>query len=333
MKPHAYVCVAGTFDGLHAGHRALITRAFEEGERVMVGVMSDAYVIPHKGGGIRPFAARKSVLEAWLTENGWTDRADVTAVDDAFGPAATDPRLTAIAVSAETVAGAELVNARRRESGLPELSVLVEPMVEGQDRRPISARRIRSGIIDEYGRLVMPDSLRSELAQPLGTILSGSRIRETLAATTGPAIAVGDMTAKTVLEAGLTPALMIIDHKVNRRKYDELAPLLKERKIPVTRVQSGPGYISGEALRRIRAILDDPSRQPAVLEVDGEDDLLTLPAVLYAPRNATVYYGQPPVEVWGCGPTVHGIVAVAVTDSSRTHASELLRRFAGGDTP
>ncbi len=50
-----------------------------------------------------------------------------------------------------------------------------------------------------------------------------------------------------------------------------------------------------------------------ILLVDGEEDLLTLVAVLYAPENALVVYGQPN----------QGIVVVRVTSKKRAEAERI----------
>ncbi|MDI6805914.1 MAG: DUF359 domain-containing protein, partial [Candidatus Bathyarchaeia archaeon] len=49
--------------------------------------------------------------------------------------------------------------------------------------------------------------------------------------------------------------------------------------------------------------------------VDGEEDLLTLIAVLYAPQNSFVVYGQP----------YEGIVVVKVTPEKKAEVSEILK--------
>ena len=41
---YKHVFVAGTFDGLHAGHQAILVRACADGERVTVGLTSDEFV-------------------------------------------------------------------------------------------------------------------------------------------------------------------------------------------------------------------------------------------------------------------------------------------------
>jgi uncharacterized protein (UPF0218 family) len=56
-----------------------------------------------------------------------------------------------------------------------------------------------------------------------------------------------------------------------------------------------------------------------VLDVDGEEDLATLPAVVAAPDGASVVYGQPD----------EGMVLVEVTPETRAEMRELLGRFEG----
>ncbi|OGG24649.1 hypothetical protein A3A79_01505 [Candidatus Gottesmanbacteria bacterium RIFCSPLOWO2_01_FULL_43_11b] len=134
-------------------------------------------------------------------------------------------------------------------------------------------------------------------------------------------ITVGDVATKTLLDNGITPTLAIIDNKVERKPYTGLkkyrAQLAKSKK-----VTSGPGYISREAMQALKV---RPFK--GVIEVNGEEDLLALPAIAYAPLGSVVYYGQPPIAAWACGPILEGLVEIAVTDESKKNAQELLEQF------
>ena len=44
MKKFKKVAVGGTFDELHSGHKALINKAFEVGEKVVIGLSSGEFV-------------------------------------------------------------------------------------------------------------------------------------------------------------------------------------------------------------------------------------------------------------------------------------------------
>lgn len=122
---------------------------------------------------------------------------------------------------------------------------------------------------------------------------------------------------------------MIIDNKVNRVDFHELKPRIIAGHFDIRVVRSGPGFISGEAQREIREVLSHIRRnaKPVVLEVRGEEDLLALPAILEAPLNAVVYYGQPPIPVWSCGPVQSGIVEVVITKEQKKAAQSLLTQF------
>ncbi len=316
---YGYVCVAGTFDGLHAGHVALLKRAFEVGTSVLIGLTSEAYVKQYKNNILASsYENRHNALAKWITAHRYTDRATIVPIDDPFEPAASDPMIDALIVSEQSRARGEALNHKRSARGLNVLVLSTVLMVNAQDYKPISATRVRSGVIDRDGRLTMPDSLRNELVMPLGVVLSGKNIEESVRLhTNDDIISIGDQTTKTLLEAGITPRLMIIDNKVNRQPYDDLKPIIARRQFDTKMVTSGPGFISGEALRVIKRALSAMHHNPLVIDVVGEEDLLALPAIIEAPSGAVVYYGQPN----------RGMVEVVVTKENKKKANELLFQF------
>lgn len=350
---YRHVVVAGTFDRLHKGHVAVLRRAFAVGERVTIGLTTDAFVRRYKLDqlvqldklDIKEYAARKKALELWLAVQNYAGRAAIVPLDDPYGfvvPArnasqrvaggpqsshdAAVPDVEAVVVSMETRGRAEEINRLRKEAGWKPLAIVEVAMVQAEDLAVISSTRIRKGQIDRDGRLTMPDNLRPELQKPLGRVLVGEQIGCSLRfhlAKQGETflVTVGDMATKTLLDMGIVPALAIIDGKVGRKPFSETRKILLQKVKPfqATTVKSGPGYISGEATRAIKATLATQERKGThtAIIIDGEEDLLALPAIAQAPIGSVVYYGQPN----------QGLVEVVVTEEKRQETIALLAQF------
>jgi pantetheine-phosphate adenylyltransferase len=155
MKRFKKVAVGGTFDELHRGHKTLLTRAFEIGDNVVIGLTSDELVSkmskPHLTA---TFEERKQWLKAFLEDLGLTGRTEIVPLFDAFGSSVKDPDIEALVVSEETKPTAEKINERRKNSGLPTLEIVSISMVPSQNCGPISTTRIRRGEMDREGILL-----------------------------------------------------------------------------------------------------------------------------------------------------------------------------------
>jgi pantetheine-phosphate adenylyltransferase len=148
------VVVAGTFGPIHDGHRRLLETALERADDgLVVGLTTDEFATSKREREVPSFEQRRRSLDEELTElDEWGRSWTITPIEDAFGPAATDPSLDAIVVSAETEPEAERVNAARAERGLAPLESIVVPMVSAEDGERISSTRIVQAEIDEHGR-------------------------------------------------------------------------------------------------------------------------------------------------------------------------------------
>ncbi len=144
------VVVGGTFDVLHAGHRALLTEAARNADRLFVGLAADS-LAAGKGRRIRPFAAREWDLRGFL--DTLHVPYEVRAIDHPHGGAAAGD-YTDIVVSPETRGVADEINAVRRQRGLAELAIHIVAFLMAEDGEPISATRIAAGAIDGEGRVV-----------------------------------------------------------------------------------------------------------------------------------------------------------------------------------
>lgn len=146
--------VGGTFDRLHEGHKELILEAFRLRERVVVGLTSDRFVREAGKSGVAPYSERRKQVLEFLKSRGLASRAKVIKIDDCFGPVVDDGSISSIVVTKETQRTAVEANQLRASRGLEPMEIRVIEMVMAQDRLPISSSRIRSGELDEHGRLV-----------------------------------------------------------------------------------------------------------------------------------------------------------------------------------
>ncbi len=160
----------------------------------------------------------------------------------------------------------------------------------------------------------LPPELRDELRIPLGKIVGEKELEEL----DPPIISVGDMATLTLKRCGIIPDVSIVDFKTKRKECDE-----KTRKeiegigdVSIT-VKNLHGTISKELWDAVEKAHVLAESKKVRIEVDGEEDLATLPAIWLAPKRANVIYGLPSA----------GIVLVKVDDGKREKVHQFLDKM------
>ncbi len=146
--------VAGTFDVIHDGHLALLKRAFEIGDRVLVGITSDKMASKGRSESI-PLSVRLPALERCLEHLG--NSYTVFEIDDMYGPATVMDDADVLVVSEETLGNGRLVNEERSRRGVRPLELSVVPLVNSDDGTKISASAILEGRYGRSGHTSVPD--------------------------------------------------------------------------------------------------------------------------------------------------------------------------------
>lgn len=130
------VCLGGTFDGIHAGHKVLFDNALSICNHKLVVGVTDSSMIRNKKLWelIAPVEERCQRVRDYLNSVNPNLNYQIVAISDIYGPTITDPELECIVVSEETKRGADKINLARREKGWPELQIRVVDLVGVQDR-------------------------------------------------------------------------------------------------------------------------------------------------------------------------------------------------------
>lgn len=148
------VATGGTFDQIHAGHIALLSKAFQVGKKVIIGVSSDEFAKKNGKRLNHKFDQRVENLKKMIEKEFRSANHEIAKLDGEFGPAVTTDEVGALVASSETHVKGKLLNRMRVKRGLKPVEVIVVEMVKAEDGSPISSTRIRAGEIDGSGRLL-----------------------------------------------------------------------------------------------------------------------------------------------------------------------------------
>jgi pantetheine-phosphate adenylyltransferase len=150
------VATGGTFDEIHDGHLALISKAFEVGRKVIIGVTSDEFAAKTKGMNRihHSYEQRVVNLKEIIKNKVGGAVYEIYKLDDDYGPVVILPQISALIASAETAKKGDDINVIRSRNGLPPLTIIAVDMIRAEDGSPISSSRIRAGEIDASGRML-----------------------------------------------------------------------------------------------------------------------------------------------------------------------------------
>jgi len=327
------IILGGTFDHFHIGHKRLIDEAFKNGENIAIGITTEKLL----GGkilisAIENYQARKDAVEKYLIEKSYLKRAIIIPLIDIFGNSKTENNINAIVVTSQTKANALKINQWRKENGFQQLQIIEVPLLKGDDNKIISSERIRLGEIDREGSpylklfektLLLPDSLKNELRKPIGKIFTSTEtVVRYIDISDNIIIAVGDIVNKELINNGLEPDVKVVDFRTRREKIKNILFRKIFNASSSESLINRAGTINTKAVEQLNKIIKeiigkDRSRPVSTFIVDGEEDLLALPAILLAPLNSIVMYGQ--YEV--------GVVVIEVTEEIKEKIKKIIKQF------
>lgn len=327
--------IGGTFDHFHIGHQKLIDTAFEQSEHIAIGLTKPAiYQNKFLSQVIESYSIREKTLKKYLKERNFLDQASIIPISDIYGTTLLNKNIEAIFATEENLPNIKLINSKRKKIGFRELKVITVPYVNDNSGQKITSQRIRKGEIDREGFvytnifekksvLTLPDNLRPTLQKPIGKVVKDTQSVIDLLNKDTIIIAVGDIIVSKLREIGFNPAISIIDFKTRRQPFilQSLGVKLYHPWGVMSRHlrKNLPGTISKEAVfelgRAIGRYLN--TNKPQTVAIDGEEDLLALPAILLAPLDSIVLYGQFDM----------GIVVNRVTEELKNNVKKILEKF------
>jgi pantetheine-phosphate adenylyltransferase len=148
------VATGGTFDEIHLGHLALLSKAFQAGDRVIIGVSTDEFARKRGKRLNHDYQQRVTNLEAVIAKEFGSVDYVIARLDADFGPASTSGDVKALVASTETQVKGTVLNEMRAKLGLKPVIIIAVDMVKAEDGSPISSTRIRAGEIDRLGKLL-----------------------------------------------------------------------------------------------------------------------------------------------------------------------------------
>ena len=155
------------------------------------------------------------------------------------------------------------------------------------------------------------------MKEPLGELWIGdvadniTRLKGYIKKTTPASLAtVGDFVSYHILEAGIYPDLIVFDNRIMRKSVD-----LIEFNRKHVKVTNAPGTITIESQSVLYQAVKE--NEHLAIIVEGEEDLLVLPLMVYMPLGSIIIYGQPR----------EGMVVITLNEERRSWATIFMKNM------
>lgn len=161
----------------------------------------------------------------------------------------------------------------------------------------------------------LPKEARDLLKRPFGDLFKSTReaVDYLLSIEYEWLITVGDVVTTEIIGGGLKPDLAIADFTVERSSAGEdRRKVIEDFPATLVEVENPAGHLTSELMDAIK-----DAKPSLKIIVRGEEDLATLPAVIFAPIGSVVAYGQPG----------EGVVLIRVSEEKKREFEGLLELF------
>jgi uncharacterized protein (UPF0218 family) len=164
-------------------------------------------------------------------------------------------------------------------------------------------------------KYILPDKLRDELKKPWGPLVNNTKLFNNIKEEKF-IVSIGDQVTYTILKKNIKPIFCIIDYKTKRKKCnEEIINLIKSYGDKILKVKNPPGCISVDLWNNIKKAYSEMGFNAFRIEVEGEEDLATLPAIILSPnRDVTIIYGLPD----------KGVVIVKTNEENKVKAKKII---------
>lgn len=152
-KPFLKVCLGGTFDHLHEGHKHLLRTASKLGQKILIGLTTEELLKSKKHREqMQSYKERERGLIQFLERTLKLSRAEyqIVPLEDPFGPAISESTLDSMICSSETYRGCLRINQLRARKGLRPLVITLIPLTLNKAGTKLSSTDIR-GFIKKKG--------------------------------------------------------------------------------------------------------------------------------------------------------------------------------------
>ncbi len=331
MQKYNLVVCGATFDHFHDGHKEFIRFALDQGKKVLLGLTSDAFgKEKRQETEIEPYQSRKSSVINYLREQRAEENVEILPIDTIFIPPQWESLpIQAIIVSKDSLAGAKMINHKRKTEGKQPLEMVECPIVMTEDGMPISSVRIRKGEITREGKLFISPlwqfplrltlSLRKKLKQPFGNLITDvDTWFKRRSFDPSKIITVGDVVTASFNNYNIGQRISVVDFFVARkRKFSNIKEHGFSGSETKISTDNPAGTLTSSTFKACKDIFTTVSSARIVMIVEGEEDLVVLPFVLTAPLGYHIYYGQPD----------RGIVEVKITEQRKKETYSIINQF------